>query len=133
MTRRRRSPLSILLVEDESDVREMYAEYFRWRGHVVCEAADGSAAVALASEFRPDAIVMDLSLPRGDGVEAIVRLKQDPRTSHVPIVICTAYLPGERTMRALEAAGYQHYVTKPCLPEELLAAIRGVLRPSRAA
>ena len=133
MTRRRESPLSILIVEDQPDVLAMYAEYFRWRGHAVHEASDGRTAVARAAESPPDAIVMDLSLPHVDGVEAIVRLKQDPRTSKVPIVICTAYLPGERAMRTLEAAGYQHYVTKPCLPEDLLAAVQGVVSRSRAA
>jgi CheY-like chemotaxis protein len=130
---RKQQPLAILLVEDQPDVREMYAEYLRWRGHVVREATDGRTAVDLASESPPDAIVMDLSLPHVDGVEAIVQLKRDPRTARVPVVICTAYIPGERAMRALGAAGYEHYVTKPCLPEELLAAIQGVLSRSRVA
>lgn len=116
----------ILLVEDNADQRELYATYLLWRRVQVAMAYDGLSAISLAHDIQPDAIVMDLSLPRLDGWEATRRLKTHPRTAHIPVIACTAHVFGASVERALEV-GCDSYVVKPCLPETLFAEIRRLL------
>jgi two-component system cell cycle response regulator DivK len=107
----------VLVVDDHEDTREMYVWCLRAAGWIVDAVGDGEAATIVASEFVPDVILMDLRLPVLGGIEATRRLKDDPRTRHVPIVACT----GDRSMSALEAraAGCDELVTKPIEPEAL--------------
>lgn len=121
MTRERRK---VLIVDDYPDAREMYSEYLRYSGYDVVEAGDGREALQQAFETAPDIILMDLSLPVMDGWEATRRLKDDARTSSIPVVVLTGRpLTDEETAKAK----YDAYVTKPCLPEDLVAEIRSVL------
>jgi CheY-like chemotaxis protein len=78
---------------------------------------NGEDALAVATSFEPDVIVMDLAMPHVDGVEATRRLKRDPETKEIPIIVVTAHL-----LRAHEAiaAGCTEFLIKPCLPQELL-------------
>jgi DNA-binding response OmpR family regulator len=115
-----------LIVEDDRDTREMYARYMSLRGFNVATASDGLAALNTAHVLHPDVIVMDLSLPHLDGLEAARRLKRDPRTQHIPVIACTGRVSGGSAEHALDA-GIDVYVTKPCLPRELLAEVRRVL------
>ena len=119
--------LAILVVDDDRDTREMYADYLRWRGCDVREAADTKSALAQAFASPPAAVVMDLAMPEAGGLDAVQRLRRDPRTAHVAVIICTAYLPGDRGMRALDAVGYDAYLTKPVLPQELFGEIGRIL------
>jgi|SRR5438477_4065845 len=118
--RQRRSARArvILIVDDTADTRELYAMYFRSRGLSVITAHDGLTGVDAAVQHRPDAIVMDLSMPGLDGIAATHKLKRDARTRHVPIVILTGYPMRGIAHGALEA-GADAFLTKPCLPEDL--------------
>ena len=110
--------VAILIVDDVADTRELYSLYFRSRGCTVMTAQDGVAAIDVAQRHRPDAIVMDLSMPGLDGVSATRRLKRDARTRHIPILILTGYPMRAIRDGALEA-GANAFLTKPCLPEDL--------------
>jgi len=121
MTERRRR---VLIVDDYPDAREMYSEYLRFSGYDVVEAGDGNEALQRAFETSPDIILMDLSLPIMDGWEATRRLKADSRTSAIPVVVLTGRPLADE---AQGKARYDAYVTKPCLPEDLVAEIRSVL------
>ena len=81
----------ILLVEDQSELREMYAQQFQLSGFDVIEAGNGADAVSHTSAHFPDVVLMDLSLPVIDGWEATRRLKSDKRTAHIPVVALTAH------------------------------------------
>lgn len=116
----------ILIVEDNLDQREMFATHFLSEGFRVQTASDGEIAYIHAVASSPDAIVMDLSLPRMDGWEVTRRLKRDTRTAHIPVVACTAHAFGSPVERALDA-GCDAYVVKPCLPEDLLCVVRRVI------
>ena len=116
----------VLIVDDFSDNREMYAEYLRVVGFRVDEAANGREALEKAMAAPPDAVVMDLSLPEVDGWEATRRLKSDPRTRHVPVIAVTGHALAGHSRSALEA-GCDAFVTKPCLPEDLAAHVRKLL------
>jgi CheY-like chemotaxis protein len=116
----------VLVVEDYQDAREMYAAYLQFSGFDVAEAANGVEAVEKATELLPDIVLMDLALPRMDGWEATRRLKGDARTRHIPIVALTGHALAGHAEGAREA-GCDSFVTKPCLPDALVAEIRRLL------
>jgi two-component system, cell cycle response regulator DivK len=122
----RQAPL-VLIVDDSVDTRELYSEYLSNRRLRVISAADGNAGVLTALSVRPDVIVMDLAMPVLSGTQAIARLKTDPRTRRVPIIVLTGYAFRAIEEGALEA-GADAFLTKPCLPEDLEQHVRRVMR-----
>ena len=116
----------VLVVDDYPDAREMYSEYLEYCGFVVVQASNGMEALQRAIETKPDIILMDLSLPVMDGWEATRRLKADKRTGKIPVVALTGHaLAG--ISEGAKQAGCDAFVTKPCLPEDLVREIRKVL------
>ena len=116
----------ILVVDDYQDAREMYAEYLQFSGFRVAEAKNGNEAVDQAFALKPDLILMDLSLPGMDGWEATRRLKADEATRHIPIVALTGHALAGASEGARKA-GCDSFVTKPCLPDALVAEIKRLL------
>src|ERR1041384_6318651 len=102
----------VLVVEDNADLRDLYATYLASRGFRVETAADGVKALAQARAIPPDAVVVDLSLPHLDGWELTRRLRSDARTAHIAIVACTGQAYGGSPERALDA-GCDAFVVKP--------------------
>jgi CheY-like chemotaxis protein len=119
------SPL-ILVVDDYQDAREMYAEYLQFSGFRVAEARNGNEAVEQAFALHPDLILMDLSLPGMDGWEATRQLKSDERTRHIPVVALTGHALAGASEGA-KKAGCDSFVTKPCLPDDLVVEVRRML------
>ena len=117
----------ILLVDDYSEVREMFSEYLQVHGFDVVEATNGIEALQRTLEVAPDVILMDLSLPLMDGWEATRRLKSDQRTAAIPVVAFTSHALAGVARGALNA-GCEAFVTKPCLPEDLVKELRRVLK-----
>lgn len=125
MTDTTNSPL-VLVVEDYQDAREMYAAYLQFSGYRVAEATNGLEALEQAAELMPDIILMDLALPKMDGWEATRRLKLDEKTRHIPIVALTGHALAGHAEGARQA-GCDAFVTKPCLPDALVAEIKRML------
>jgi len=123
---RARTQRTVLVVDDSADTREMYGSYLGHRGFGVLVASDGDAAVQIALAQRPDLIVMDLAMPRLNGISAVHRLKQEPRTRNIPVIILTGYAFRAIQQGALEA-GADVFLTKPCLPEDLERHVRSLL------
>jgi two-component system cell cycle response regulator DivK len=123
--RSRRAGL-VLIVDDSRDARELYGMYLHHVGFSVRAVADGEAAVAAAVEMRPDVVVMDLSMPTVDGIAATQRIRQNPRTRDVPVILLTGF-PQKAIERGALEAGVDVFLTKPCLPEDLEAHVRRVL------
>jgi CheY-like chemotaxis protein len=116
----------VLLVDDYPDAREMYSEYLQYSGYEVVEATNGMEALKSAVDNAPDIILMDLSLPVMDGWEATRRLKADERTASIPVVALTGHaLAG--ISEGAKRAGCDAFVTKPCLPEDLVKEIKKIL------
>jgi len=107
-------------------VREMYRIWMELSHFNVLEATDGVQAIRLTHQYHPDAVVMDLSMPRLDGWEACRRLKADPRTRDIPILAVSAHGYADARRRALEA-GCDQFVEKPCTPDTLEASLRQLL------
>jgi two-component system, cell cycle response regulator DivK len=116
----------VLVVEDYPDAREMYAEYLRFSGFRVAEARNGEEALTRARQDVPDIVLMDLALPLMDGWEATRRLKSDPRTAHTLVVALTGHALAGHAEGA-RRAGCDAFVTKPCLPDELVEVIHKLL------
>ncbi len=116
----------VLIVDDVQDNRTVYVLFLKFSGYRVAEAENGVEALRQAEALMPDIIVMDLSLPVMDGWEATRRLKRDPRTRKIPVVVLTGHALPEHAQAAREA-GCDLVITKPCLPDQLLDAIRRIL------
>ena len=117
----------ILVCEDDPHVAQFFVDVLEAAGHRVVHAADGATAVRLAQELRPAALVLDLALPDLDGAAVLARLKADPGTAAIPIVVVSAY-PGWLTL--LDRRQAVAVVEKPCLPDDLQAAVAQALASS---
>jgi two-component system cell cycle response regulator DivK len=116
----------ILLIEDNEMNRDMLSRRLERRGYQVAIAVDGEQGVAMAQSESPDLILMDLSLPTLDGLEAARRLKAAPETQAIPIIALTAHaMVGDRE-KAIEA-GCDDYDTKPIELPRLLDKIQNIL------
>lgn len=117
---------TILYVEDNEYNRKIVRQLLSRTSYRLIEAVDGEAGVALAQETLPQLILMDVQLPKMSGHDATRILRQDSRTSHIPIIVITSFaLSGDRELAA--AAGASGYLAKPYSPRELLALVRQYL------
>jgi two-component system, cell cycle response regulator DivK len=122
----------ILLVDDFADGLDMYTEWLTYKGYRVVTAADGAEAIARARENRPALILMDIRMPVMTGREAAKVLRSDPTLATVPLVALTAHALQEEREELL-ATGFDAVLSKPVLPDELIAAIDDIFRRSRSA
>ena len=116
-------PPTVLIVDDDLDARQIYSQYLGARGFSTVAAQDGEAAIEVATRLRPNVIVMDLTMPRLDGIAATRRLKRDPRTHSIPVILLTGY-PLRAIQEGASEAGVDVFLTKPCVPEELEHRLR---------
>jgi CheY-like chemotaxis protein len=116
----------VLIVEDESDLRHLYAQALATSGFDVIEASNGLDAIQHTTAHSPDVVLMDLSIPVVDGWEATRLLKADSRTAHITVVALTAHDESGELQRAKQA-GCDWFVPKPCGPQDLVEEVRRVL------
>ena len=115
--------MRIIIVDDHGDTRLGYAEFLTAFGFEVRAAGDAEQLRALMHEALPDAIVLDLQLPRTDGWELTREIKQDPERRHIAVVVVSAcVMPAER--EAAQQAGCDAFIPKPCDPLEIVAELR---------
>lgn len=123
---RETSAPTILVIEDYSDTRELLSALLHSNGYNVVEAEDGIEGILKAGWLYPDLIVMDLSLPEMDGVEAAARIHAQAKLSRIPIFVVSAYLT-EEVERDARAAGCVEVFTKPFDAHTLLEKISATL------
>lgn len=116
----------ILIVDDEPDALEVIAFKLKEAGYIPLTAADGLRAVELVRDERPALVVLDLMLPKLDGLEVCKLLRRDPATAGIPIIMLTARAAEMDRIVGLEL-GADDYVTKPFSPRELVLRIKKVL------
>ncbi len=120
-------PATILVVEDEPAIQALIVTNLRRHGHDVVTAIDTEAATRQINAALPDLILLDWMLPGMSGIDYARRLRTDPRTRTVPIIMLTARGEERDKVTGLET-GADDYITKPFSPRELLARIQAVLR-----
>lgn len=115
----------VLVVEDDEAIADVLRRSLRAEGHEVRSAGDGVEALRATEEFMPDLILLDLGLPRLDGIEVLKRVRAE--SADVPILVLTARTETENRVEGLDL-GADDYLPKPFEREELLARIRALLR-----
>jgi two-component system, cell cycle response regulator len=125
------NPARILVVDDVPAYVKQLAAILELDHYVVSEAADGFEALAKIESERPDLVLLNVMMPRLDGFETCRRIKADPSTACIPVVLVTALADEGNRARGL-AAGADDYVTKPFNDRELMARVRELLSYKRA-
>jgi len=122
----------VLIVEDERDIRDLVLFHLEREGFQVSSASSGEEALRQVRHASPDLVLLDLMLPAMGGLEVCRKLRQDPATAALPIVMLTA--KGDEVDRVLGLElGADDYIVKPFSPKELLARVRAVLRRAKPA
>lgn len=123
---------NILIVDDEPAIRQMLGFTLAGDGYACVEARDADEALERLTDQRPDLILLDWMLPGLSGIDFAKRLKRDPRSNQIPIIMLTAKTDESDKVKGLDL-GADDYITKPFSTKELLARIRAVLRRTRDA
>src|SRR2546421_168695 len=122
------NPIKVLVVEDNATISQLLCDIFKREGWVVATAMDGPAGVEAARREQPDAIVLDVMIPRMDGFEVCRTLHNDAETSQIKIIMLTA-LNRKVDVEAAKAAGAADYVIKPFDTKRLVKKIQQLVRP----
>ncbi len=116
----------ILVVGDDRTTRDLIGALLKKAGHEIMEAADGDFAYMQATVSKPDLIILDIMMPGLDGYDVLSRLRHDPDTWEIPVVVLTAYAVLEEVSKSI-SLGAVEVISKPCKPEEIVNAIRANL------
>ena len=117
----------ILAVDDEKHIVRLVQINLQKEGHEVATANTGKEALEVVSEFAPDLIVMDVMMPEMDGFEALKKLKENPATKEIPVIMLTAKAQDADVFRGWQS-GADLYLTKPFNPAELLTFVKRLLQ-----
>src|SRR5690554_5553190 len=123
---------TVLIVDDEAPIREMLSVALQMAGFQCLEADNAQTAPGLIVDHQPDIIFLDWMMPEVSGIELARRLKRDPISAEIPIIMLTARGEEDNKIQGLEA-GADDYVTKPFSPRELIARLKAVLRRTATA
>jgi two-component system, cell cycle response regulator DivK len=119
----------VLVADDDRDTRELYRAFFDTSGYRTAEAGSGLQAMTSALEIVPDVLLTDYAMPDVDGVTLARRLREDPRTAAIRILMVTGYATPALERRAI-GAGVDRVLTKPCLPQAVMKEVaRALARP----
>ena len=122
---------TVLLAEDDADIRLLVTFTLTRAGYQVREFGDGLSAVADAREHPPDLAILDVMMPGMSGLEVCQELRQDPATAHIPVIILTA-LAQQTDITAVFAAGADDYIVKPFSPREFVTRVNAALARAQA-
>lgn len=117
---------TILVVDDNENATRMTARMLSGLGFEVTTALDGPSALSQIAERHPDCILLDVMMPRMSGLEVLSRLKRDPATTAIPVILLTAKSQDEDVLTGYRE-GAEYYLTKPCTTRDLAYGIRLVL------
>ena len=117
---------TVLIVDDEANIRELVKFNVEKEGYAVLEAVDGAMALNLARKERPDLIILDLMLTELNGLEVCRALKGAQETSSIPIIMLTAKDDEVDKVLGLEL-GADDYITKPFSPKEIISKVKNIL------
>jgi CheY-like chemotaxis protein len=116
-------PYTVLVVDDDRDARHIFQLALEYAGHNVLLAHDGGEAIRLAQEHEPDVILMDVMMPRVDGVTALQIIRQHPATCDLPVIAITA-LATPDDLGMLSGVGFDELLLKPVFPMDVVNVVR---------
>ena len=116
----------VLIVDDESSIRDMLAMALEMAGFEVIHAGDAQTALQEIASLQPDLAIIDWMMPKTSGLELCRRIRKNPDTAEIPLVLLTARGEEDAKITGLEVA--DDYITKPFSPRELAARLKAVLR-----
>jgi DNA-binding response OmpR family regulator len=116
----------IVIVEDEPDTAEMFAEMMRLSGYHVLKSYGGTPAISLISKESPDAVVLDVMMPDLSGLDVLRHIRQDPQLKNIPVIVVSAKSLPSDIKNGLEA-GANKYLTKPVAFQDLNAAVQDLI------
>jgi DNA-binding response OmpR family regulator len=117
------TPVRVLVVDDDDVIRQLICLNLELEGFEVYQAADGLDALDKVREINPAVVTLDIMMPKLDGWDAAARLRSDPATSHVRVVLLSARAQ-EADLKRGSRLGVDFYLTKPFDPDELVAVVR---------
>ena len=117
----------VLVVDDEPDIQYLVKLNLELDGHEVMVASTGSEALTAVKERVPDVIVLDVMMPEMDGFEALKKLKENPATAGIPVIMLTAKAQDADVFRGWQS-GADLYLTKPFNPQELITFIKRIFQ-----
>ena len=120
---------TILVIDDEKDLIELVRYNLEKEGFDVIAATDGQSGLEVVKKHRPDLVMLDLMMPGLDGLQVCQRLRADPRSGRIPVIMLTAKATEADRVVGLEL-GADDYITKPFSPREVVARVKAVLRRS---
>jgi len=118
--------MNVLVVDDDPDIRELVAFKLEQMGHTVATEGDGEAGLAAAIASVPDLILLDVMMPKLTGIEVCQKLREEPTTVNVPVILITAKAQEVDVERGF-TAGADDYIVKPFSPRELASRVEHVL------
>ncbi len=121
---------TVLVVDDDPVIQKLLQVNFEMEGYSVITAGDGEEGLAKAQSAHPDAVVLDVMMPKMDGLEVARRLKDDEATKGIPIVLLSAKAQ-QADIQAGQATGADEYLTKPFDPLELLQRVGALIERTR--
>jgi two-component system, OmpR family, phosphate regulon response regulator PhoB len=122
------SQKSVMIIEDEPDAAELFAEMMRLNGHRVLKTYSSTPAMTLLAQEKPDVIILDIMMPDVSGMEVLRYLRTQPDLASIPVVVVSAKAAPADITAGLEA-GASIYLTKPVSYSDLKNAVDGLLNP----
>ena len=117
---------TVLIAEDEADIRALVTFRLERAGYTVLAAADGEHALEIALEQRPDLAILDVMMPKINGFDLTRRIRSEETIADTPVILLTASVQEHAVKEGFEA-GANDYIRKPFSPQELLAGVEAVL------
>ncbi|QQG49882.1 MAG: response regulator [Candidatus Berkelbacteria bacterium] len=118
---------SILLVDDDLTLREMYSERLKAEGFSVEMAKDGEEALSMATELKPNIILLDIMMPKINGLDVLKKLKEQDETRSIPVIVLTALIQDREKMESITRGADDYIVKSEMMPGEVIEKVKNLL------
>lgn len=118
---------SILLVDDDLTLREMYTERLKAEGFTVETAKDGEEALAKAKDLMPNIILLDIMMPKINGLDVLKKLKQNSDTKNIPVIVLTALIQDREKMESITRGADDYIVKSETMPGDVIEKVKNLL------
>ncbi|HSX42248.1 MAG TPA: response regulator [Candidatus Saccharimonadales bacterium] len=123
---------SILLVDDDLTLREMYAERLKAEGFVVETAKDGEEALQKATDLRPNIVLLDVMMPKINGLDVLKKMREQDGTKGIPVIVLTALIQDREKMESITRGADDYIVKSETMPGDVIAKVKAVLEKHAA-